>query len=321
MEDANITITPANMAVYKERRESIDANYFVIMLFGFIGLHRFSYGRPFTGSALAALSVLYLATTIMGITESSTALVTIGTVSGYALSIWLFIDFLLLGGWIMERNDQLFDELCEGAGSEPMTVVDQQIGQPTFALNFIARPAGGFLDQIAQKQDALAADLPAGVFACPLDSLHLTVAPIIWARGTYDFDVRQWWASNAEVAIEDLTRLTSDSMAFKLTCAGLEVHPGAIVVRFNPSPVLNALRDRTNGSPMFKDIIVETIDFTHVTLFRFEKTLPMSDLAKVVEGHAVPQTDWVINDLVLCEEEIYPSLQCKDIARFDLARA
>lgn len=203
---------------------------------------------------------------------------------------------------------------------EEMTLVDQQIGQPTFALNFITRPAGDFRQQIAAMQSAMAADLPAGVFTCPLDSLHLTIAPIIWARGTYDFDVRQWWASNAEAGIEELARLSTDSPAFNLACAGLEVHPGAIVIRFNPSPVLNGLRDTVNGNPMFKDIIVETIDFTHVTLFRFEKTLPMSDLAKVVEGHAVPQTDWVINDLVLCEEDIYPSLQCKEIARFDLSR-
>lgn len=319
MEDANIMITPANMAVYKDRREHIGANYFVIMLFGSLGVHRFCFGRPFTGSALAALTVFYVVSSITGMTESSTTLAAIGTVSGYALSIWLFIDFILLGGWITDSNDRLFDELCEGFGSEAVTVVDQQIGKPVFALNFIARPDGDFRHQIAQKQAALAADLPAGVFTCPLDSLHLTVAPIIWARGTYDFDVQQWWASNAEAATNELARLAGDSSAFKLTSAELEVHPGAIVLRLNPSSGLNALRQAINASPEFKDIIVETINFTHVTLFRFEEIMPISDLAKVVERHAVPRTNWAIDELILCQEEVYPSLQYTDITSIRLA--
>jgi hypothetical protein len=211
------------------------------------------------------------------------------------------------------------DEEQSDAKPEELTVVDHQIGQSTFALNFIARPAGDFRQQIAAMQSALAADLPEGVFTCPVDSLHLTIAPIIWARGTYDFDVRQWSESNAEAAIDELSRLASDSSAFNLRCAALEVHAGAIVIRFEPSPVLDALRDTVNGSPMFKDVIVETIDFTHVTLFRFEDVMPLSDLAKVVVRHAVPQMDWAVDDLVLCQEEIYPSLQVTDITCIRLA--
>lgn len=210
------------------------------------------------------------------------------------------------------------DEDQPGVVPEEMTVVDQQIGQPTFALNFIARPAGEFRQRLADMQAGMAADLPGGVFTCPLDSLHLTIAPIIWARGTYDFDVRHWWAENADAGLKDLTRIASDSSAFSLICAELQVHPGAIVIRFNPSPVLDALRDAVNTSPMFKDVIVETIDFTHVTLFRFEKAMPISDLAEAVERHAVPQMDWAVNDLVLCQEEIYPSLECADITRIPL---
>jgi len=210
------------------------------------------------------------------------------------------------------------DEEQSDAMPEELTVVDHQIGQSTFALNFIARPAGDFRQQIAAMQSVLAADLPEGVFTCPVDSLHLTIAPIIWARGTYDFDVRQWSESNAEAAIDELSRLASDSSVFNLTCAGLDVHPG-IVIRFEPSPVLDALRDTVNESPMFKDVIVETIDFTHVTLFRFEGVMPLSDLAKVIERHAVPQMDWAVDDLVLCQEEIYPSLQYTDITCIRLA--
>ena len=207
----------------------------------------------------------------------------------------------------------------EGEQPKAMTVVDQQIGQFTFALNFIARPAGDFRQKVAAMQSTLAADLPGGVFACPLDSLHLTIAPLIWARGTYDFDVRQWWASNLDAGVQDLACLAAESSAFKLTCAGLEVHPGAIVILFNPSPVLDALRDTVNGCPMFRDVIVETIDFTHVTLFRFTDVMTISKIADMVGRHTVPQTDWAIENLVLCQEEIYPSLQCKDIARFELA--
>lgn len=199
-----------------------------------------------------------------------------------------------------------------------MTVVDHQIGQPTFALNFIAKPAEAFRRSIAHLQEALAVKLPAGVFTCPLDSLHLTVAPIIWARGTYDFDVRQWWANNKDAAIDELKSLAGDSSAFSLTCAGLEVHPGAIVLRFEPSAVLDALRNAVNESDTFKDVIVEKIDFTHVTLFRFETAHPLSDITETVAHHSVFHQDWMIDHLILTQEDVYPSLRCTDIARFDL---
>lgn len=199
-----------------------------------------------------------------------------------------------------------------------MTIPDHQIGQPTFAINFIARPGGATRHAFAEIQQRLAADLPGGVFACPLDSLHLTVVPIIWARGTYDFDVRTWWADNAGEAIDELLSFTKESPGFTLTCAGIDVLPGAIVTRFNPNPALNALREKVHDCPTFKDMLVEKIDFTHVTVFRFKKELPFSSVTKVVERLAVPKAEWVIDHLTLCQETTYPSLQCADIARMEL---
>lgn len=204
------------------------------------------------------------------------------------------------------------------AKTEALAIVDHQIGQPTFAINFIARPDGAIRHVFAEMQQALAADMPDGVFTCPLDSLHLTVVPIIWARGTYDFDIQEWWAAQAKDVTKELSGLANESQAFTLTCAGIDVLPGAIVVRFNPNPTLNALRGKVHRCPTFKDMLVEKIDFTHVTVFRFERELPLSSVTKIVERYALPKAEWAVDRLTLCQETTYPSLQCTDIARMEL---
>lgn len=199
-----------------------------------------------------------------------------------------------------------------------LTVPDHQIGQPTFAINFVARPDGVALEAMALSQAALAADLPAGVFTCPLDSLHLTVVPVIWARGTYDFDVRQWWESNAKAVADDLAQLARESGPFELKLKELDVLPGAIVARFEPSSTLDALRQKVHEHRTIKDVLVEKIDFTHVTLLRFEVEMPLFDLSKVVARHDVPRQMWSVDHLILCQEETYPSLVYQDVARLEL---
>lgn len=202
---------------------------------------------------------------------------------------------------------------------DKMTIPDHQIGQSTFAINFVARPDGAPRDAMAQIQAALAAELPAGVFTCPLESLHLTVAPLIWARGTYHFDVRQWWDANAGLVMEDLKQPVRESVPFTLKFRELGVLPGAVVARFEPSPILNALRQKIHGSPSVKDVLVEKIDFTHVTLFRFEAEMPLLNVAEIVARHEVSKQDWPVNHLILCQEQTYPSLAYQDIARIELA--
>lgn len=198
-------------------------------------------------------------------------------------------------------------------------VSDPQIGQPTFAINFIARPDGPFRQALAQMQRGLAAELPAGVFTCPLDSLHLTVVPIIWARGAYDFDVRGWWDANEGRAIKELSGLVQQAEAFTLTFRGFDVLPSAIVARFEPHTVLNAMRDQIHHTSMFSDMLVEKIGFTHITVFRFETEVLLSDVTDVVQRRAAHETTWTIDHLTVCLEEIYPSLRCTDIAEFGLA--
>lgn len=202
--------------------------------------------------------------------------------------------------------------------AEKLTVVDHQIGLPTFAINLIARPDGAVHQMMAQLQEVLAANLPAGVFTCPLDSLHLTVVPIIWARGTYDIDVQEWWSKNAAAVQADLIQTTVEARAMTLKCAGVDVLPGAIVIRFDPNDALNAFRESIHNTQSVMDVLVEKVDFTHVTVFRFEQELSLSHLTEIVKGHAIPKVAWAIDHLTLCQENIYPSLAYQDIARLEL---
>ncbi|MEQ8735596.1 MAG: hypothetical protein RIC29_11780 [Rhodospirillaceae bacterium] len=200
------------------------------------------------------------------------------------------------------------------------TAVDAHINQPTFAINFIAQPDGAFRQSLARMQQALAADMPPGVFTCPLGSLHLTVVPLIWARGTYAFDVRQWWSDHLVTSVDFLEGLCDKSSAVTMICAGLEVYPSAIVLRFEPSPALIALRQQIFNSGKFDAVILEKPNFFHITLFRFEVAMPLSDIAGIVDRHTQMPPNWTIDQLQLCQEDVYPSLQTKEIASFQLAR-
>lgn len=204
------------------------------------------------------------------------------------------------------------------AQAEPKTEIDHQIGQPTFAINFIARPAGAFGETITEIQQALAADLPEGVYTCPVESLHLTIASLVWARGAYAFDVRQWWASNAAAAIGVVTGLAREPHPVILAVDGFDVFPGAMVVRFACSPIIEAMRQKIAETEIFHEGTVNIPDFTHLTLFRYEAVLPLSEITQVVDRHSFPDVNWDIDHLILCQEEIYPSLSYTDIATVPL---
>lgn len=206
----------------------------------------------------------------------------------------------------------------DGGPREHDTEIDGRIGQPTFAINLQANPDRASRATIAVMQDAIAAEMPAGVFRCPPETLHLTVFPIIWSRGAHGVDVRQLWAGMSPDFTSDLKRLARASPAFDLGGASLEVMPAAIILRFECSPVLEVLRDRISTMRRPTGVARRRPNLAHISLFRFETTMPLSPVAEAVAAHTPPRFCWTVDRLVLSREEIYPSLQTAILARFNL---
>ena len=198
------------------------------------------------------------------------------------------------------------------------THVDERIGQPTFAVNLQARPEKAVREPIAALQNAIQAEVPAGLFKCPPQTLHVTVFPVVWARGNYPFDVRQRWNDISAGAIEELKRVVSASSPFELTGASLETRHSAVILRFETDPVVTALRERISGLCLIEEMITQRPDLTHISLFRFETALPLPLVARVVAAHDVPELPWTVDRLVLCKEQTYPSLKSRDLAIFDM---
>lgn len=207
---------------------------------------------------------------------------------------------------------------CAGDPCGRRTEVDGRIGQPVFAVNLQGNPGGASRAAIAAIQEAVAAEMPAGVFRTPPETLHLTVFPIIWARGDQGADIRRTWAGISADFTRDLEWIADASPAFELRGAGLDVMPAAIVLRFERSPVLEALRERISQIRWPSGLAKRCPNLAHMTLFRFETAMPLSPLAEAVAAQAFPEPRWTVDRLVLSREMIYPSLKTAILAEFDL---
>ena len=205
-----------------------------------------------------------------------------------------------------------------GPLSEQCTEIDRQIGQAVFAVNLQAKPDAACQETLATIQDAIAGRMPAGVYRCPPEALHLTVLPIVWVRGDYGLDIRARWADVADEAVEDLNRTARAAPAFELAGARLEVSRAAIFLRFESPPALEALRDGLLAIGRIGPFIRHRPNIVHVTLFRFEAAMPLAPLAETVAAVELPDLRWKVDRLVLCNEEQYPSLRYNILATFDL---
>ncbi|MBE9557911.1 MAG: 2'-5' RNA ligase family protein [Proteobacteria bacterium] len=198
------------------------------------------------------------------------------------------------------------------------TEADGRLGQPVFAVNLQANPGGASRAAIVAIQDAVAAEMSAGVFRTPPETLHLTVFPIVWARGDQGVDIRRTWAGISADFTRDLKRMADASPAFELRGARLDVMPAAIILRFEPSPALEALRERISAMRQPGGLATRRPNLAHMTLFRFETAMPLSPLAEAAAAQAFPEPRWTVDRLVLSREKTYPSLQTAILAEFDL---
>jgi len=190
----------------------------------------------------------------------------------------------------------------------PLTEIDEMIRKPAFGINLQANPDGECLRDVKALQDDIESALPFGSFRIPGDSLHLSILPIIWARGNYGPNPETLWDSIKEEIKVDLKSDLEGERTFSLEAESLMVFPTAIILRLGPHGQLETIRRAFMATLSKYELPFSMPDITHSTLFRFLKTTPFADIREVVHSVELPAIQWRVNRVVLSHESVYPSL-------------
>jgi len=198
------------------------------------------------------------------------------------------------------------------------TEPDPRIGTQVFAINLQIIPAPKALQEIVQLQKKLAAELPAGCFLCPSHSLHLSVLPVIWARGDYGADVRALWAATSRQIQNSLSEVLSRQKVFSLKADSIEGRAQAILLRLSEHQALFDIRRAAITLLERHGLAAAMPDLAHVTMFRFSQSFDLDLVHDVVSRIEQPPISWKVDRLLLMEEQTYPSLVSLQMAEYSL---
>ena len=200
-----------------------------------------------------------------------------------------------------------------------LTQPDIRIGKPVFAVNLQAFPTGPALDSLCGLQSALfQAVAGRGIYMCPRDSLHLTVLPIIWARGSYKDRPDKVWNSVSKDVIRLLSRNVDRYLEFSITFDDVLVSEQAIYLRYSKTEKLDDLRRTLSNIIKDVDLEIGIPTITHTTLLRFNGELSLDDLEDGISNVSVRPHEWTISSTALSIERRYPSLLLETLLELPL---
>lgn len=199
------------------------------------------------------------------------------------------------------------------------TCVDCYVGMPTFAINLIAQPSSSVREAFLALQDAIWPAVSEGVlYRCPPDSLHLSVFQFVWARrvgGSADESV---WRSYQNHIVERLMALISSTDAFAVGRPSIAAGESAVILKFDPSPVLEALRDGISSIAGLSRLSIHRPTIQHVSIFRYYQEVPLHVIREACSNIPIADPVWPIEELRLVREKVYPSLDLDLIREFRL---
>jgi len=193
------------------------------------------------------------------------------------------------------------------------------IGLETFAINLQAKLPKGCLEIADRYQIQLERAISAGLYRCPLESLHVSAFPIIWARGNYDTDPHNIWSETAEPIKRMLDEMLAKHPTFKLTGRSIELSSAAVILRYYDSAELEDIRKTVSAVVSAFGLDVHAPSIVHTTLFRFRDPLDLSAVRSMAAKLPLPAISFEVDQLILEEERIYPSIGSSLIAEYRLS--
>jgi hypothetical protein len=201
------------------------------------------------------------------------------------------------------------------------TRVDRHVGLPTFAINLIARPSPLVQQQFSAIQDAISLATSEGVlYRCPARSLHLSVFHFVWARRIGESSDEFVWSENQNHITERLNAVASSTDAFMLGRPYIAASESAVILRFYPSPVLEALRDDICSIAGLSCLRTNRPTIQHVSIFRYQQEVSLHAIQEAGRNIPIADPGWTIEELRLVRENVYPSLDLDLICTFTLRK-
>ena len=158
-----------------------------------------------------------------------------------------------------------------------------------------------------------------GLLACPRDTLHVSVAWLLAVHASYGVGKDALWERHGKEWTAQLGRIAAQSAAFGINYGGVVATDSAVVALARPSEPVNrirrTIRERLRLPPQTRN----EADLVHTTLFRYRAPLRDPDgFLAVLEGTSADAAAEV-EELVVCKELVYPSLEAQVLGRLPLA--
>lgn len=203
--------------------------------------------------------------------------------------------------------------------SENHAKPDPLIGQRVYGINLQAPASPAAESWVAEWQDAAKAALSTGaLFFTPLRSLHITIFPVVWVRGTYSADPRTIWRGASSRAVAAIAVIANSTSPFTLLAKALRATEDAIILECDTPPELKDLRMNLAASLAQTDLGCRTPQITHLTLARFTRALPLAGIGSALLKFELRRFECAIDRMTLSRELVYPSLQTRMLRTFDL---
>jgi hypothetical protein len=194
---------------------------------------------------------------------------------------------------------------------------DPLIGQRVYGINLQAPAsltAANWVDE--WQKAAKAAFSTEAVFFTPLPSLHVTILPILWVRGTYPGEPRNIWRSASSRTKAAIAAIANGTFPFQLLAKALRATADAIILECDTPIELEALRANLAASLAQTGLCCQTPQITHLTLARFTRAVPLATIRPAILDSGLSRFECVIDRITLSRELVYPSLQTRTLRTF-----
>jgi len=188
------------------------------------------------------------------------------------------------------------------------TVVDPLLEQPCFAVNVQIVPSRIIRDRVAEIQEQVLRAVALDLFRIPLESLHVSVFPLLWARGTYSRDPRELWDALSREWLQGVARACDGISPFELRFSALVATDLAVILVADEPAELRSVRDALQASGSSLGIRVSRPRIVHMTLFRYRAVVSLREVTRSLQPISFEPVRWTVEGVSVRRENVYPSL-------------
>jgi hypothetical protein len=192
--------------------------------------------------------------------------------------------------------------------SAPLTAVDLLLEQPCFAVNVQVVPEAIVQHALGEIQDKVLRALNLDLFRTTTESLHLSVFPLIWARGTYGREPRELWDGLSQKWLQGVARACDGIRPFGIRFSKLVATEAAVVLFAEEPPELHSVRIKLEAWGRSLRIPVYRPRTVHTTLFRYREVASLRHVTRSLQQVDIEPVHWKVVGISVRQEILYPSL-------------